>query len=234
MEPLFHRALQGVPPRGRQVYFTFPSAPDPLSKASKAPFLTLRVATPSGAPRQKITAISRLLPLEFWCSEGHFAQFDLIFWPSPTCSDLFCRADLTYFHLFRPIRRADLNYFHLFRPISFHHKAPWTGHLSTTGVLLHLSCDRGSNLAGDAHQSKGKFGHPWRHKPRNGLLRALCGFRRFLESPFEGFRVQGTQKRPSCRTTEGSFRIQCTISLQFSATQNKLLVETHFVQQCTY
>ena len=26
---------------------------------------------------QKITAISRLLPLEFWCSEGHFAQFDL-------------------------------------------------------------------------------------------------------------------------------------------------------------
>ena len=27
---------------------------------------------------RKITAISRLLPLEFWCSEGHFAQFDPI------------------------------------------------------------------------------------------------------------------------------------------------------------
>ena len=35
---------------------------------------------------------------------------------------------MTYFHLFRPIRRADLTYFHLFRPISFHNKAPWTGH----------------------------------------------------------------------------------------------------------
>ena len=43
---------QGAPPRGRQLYFTFPSAPDPLLKASKAPFLTLIVATPSGAPRQ--------------------------------------------------------------------------------------------------------------------------------------------------------------------------------------
>ena len=28
------------------------SAPDPLFKASEAPFLTLRVATPSGAPRE--------------------------------------------------------------------------------------------------------------------------------------------------------------------------------------
>ena len=27
---------------------------------------------------KKITAISRLLPLEFWCSEGHFAQVDQI------------------------------------------------------------------------------------------------------------------------------------------------------------
>ena len=36
----------------RQLYFTFPRAPDPLFKASKAPFLTLRVSTPSGAPRQ--------------------------------------------------------------------------------------------------------------------------------------------------------------------------------------
>ena len=49
---LNHRVLQGAPPRGRQLYFVFSSVPDPLFKASKAPFLTLRVATPSGAPRQ--------------------------------------------------------------------------------------------------------------------------------------------------------------------------------------
>ena len=42
----------GGAPEGRQLYFTFPSAPDPLFKASKAPFLTLRVATLSGARRQ--------------------------------------------------------------------------------------------------------------------------------------------------------------------------------------
>ena len=35
---------------GRPLHF--PSPPDPLFKASKALFLTLRVATPSGAPRQ--------------------------------------------------------------------------------------------------------------------------------------------------------------------------------------
>ena len=45
-----HRVLEGAPPRGRQLYFTFPGAPDPLFKASKAPFLALRVATPSGHP----------------------------------------------------------------------------------------------------------------------------------------------------------------------------------------
>ena len=44
--------LQGAPPRRRQLYFTFPSAPDPFSKASNPPFRTLRVATPSGAPCQ--------------------------------------------------------------------------------------------------------------------------------------------------------------------------------------
>ena len=41
----------GAPPRGRQLYFTFPGAPDPFFKASKAPFLTLRVATPSPGSR---------------------------------------------------------------------------------------------------------------------------------------------------------------------------------------
>ena len=51
--PLYnHRVLQGAALRGRQLYFIFPTPPDPLVKASKAPFLTLRVATPSGAPRQ--------------------------------------------------------------------------------------------------------------------------------------------------------------------------------------
>ena len=34
-----HRALQGGPPKGRQLYFTLPTAPDPLFKASKHPFL---------------------------------------------------------------------------------------------------------------------------------------------------------------------------------------------------
>ena len=69
------------------------------------------------------------LSLEFWCSEGHLAQFDLIltlFRPTPTYFKPFCRADLTYFDLFC---RAGLTYFHLFRPISFHNKAPWAGHL---------------------------------------------------------------------------------------------------------
>ena len=48
-----HRVLQAVPPRERQVHFAFPSAPDPLFKASQAAFLTLRVATPpSEAPRE--------------------------------------------------------------------------------------------------------------------------------------------------------------------------------------
>ena len=36
-----------MPPRGRQLYFAVQSAPDPLFKASKGPFLTLRVASPS-------------------------------------------------------------------------------------------------------------------------------------------------------------------------------------------
>ena len=55
-----HRVLQEAPPKGRQLYFIFPSAPDPLFKASKAPFLTLRVATPSGAPRQAPLDVSRV------------------------------------------------------------------------------------------------------------------------------------------------------------------------------
>ena len=42
----FHRVLQGALPRGRQLYFTFPSATDLLFKTSKAHVLTLQVATP--------------------------------------------------------------------------------------------------------------------------------------------------------------------------------------------
>ena len=44
--------LQGAPRVGDNFTSTFPSAPDPLFKAFKVPFLTSRVATPSGAPRQ--------------------------------------------------------------------------------------------------------------------------------------------------------------------------------------
>ena len=44
--------FRGVPLRGRRLYFTCPSPPDPLLKAPKAPFLTFRVATSLGAPRQ--------------------------------------------------------------------------------------------------------------------------------------------------------------------------------------
>ena len=47
-----HRVLHGAPPRGQQLYITVPSAPDAVFKASEAPFLTLRVATPSWAPHQ--------------------------------------------------------------------------------------------------------------------------------------------------------------------------------------
>ena len=49
---------------------------------------------------QRITAISSFLSLEFWCSEGHLAQFDLIltpFRPISTYFKPFCRADLPYF-----------------------------------------------------------------------------------------------------------------------------------------
>ena len=47
-----HRVLQGVPLRGRQLTSLFQVLQTPLLKASKAPFLTLRVAAPSGAPCQ--------------------------------------------------------------------------------------------------------------------------------------------------------------------------------------
>ena len=39
-----------APPTGRQLYFTFPSAPDPLFRASKAPFLTLSCNPVRGTP----------------------------------------------------------------------------------------------------------------------------------------------------------------------------------------
>ena len=48
-------------------------------------------------------------------------NFDPV-WPILTCFDLF--------------RQADLTCFHVFRPIPFHSKAPWTGHLTFCQVFL--------------------------------------------------------------------------------------------------
>ena len=48
----FMEFFRGRPRGGATTSLHFPSAPDPLVEASKAPFLTLRVATPSGAPCQ--------------------------------------------------------------------------------------------------------------------------------------------------------------------------------------
>ena len=42
--------FRGPPRGGQQLYFAYPSAPDPFFKVSKAPFLTIRVATPWGHP----------------------------------------------------------------------------------------------------------------------------------------------------------------------------------------
>ena len=80
----------------------------------------------------------------FWCFEGHEVRFDLVlayfdqFWP--TLPGSLTYPD-TYFDLFR---RADLTYFHLSRPISFHNKAPWTGPRFNIGqafcVSLVLDC----------------------------------------------------------------------------------------------
>ena len=56
--------FRGRPSGGRQLYFTFASAPDPLFKALKAPFLTLRVATPPGAPRQAPLELKHELPFQ--------------------------------------------------------------------------------------------------------------------------------------------------------------------------
>ena len=72
--------------------------------------------------------------MEFWCFEGHEARFDLVLGPVLTNSDLFSPI-FTYFDLFR---RADLTYFHLFRPTSFHNKAPWTGHLTSKNLSKNL------------------------------------------------------------------------------------------------
>ena len=46
--------LSQAPPKGATTLLPLASAPDPLFKASKAPFLTLRIATLSGAPREAL------------------------------------------------------------------------------------------------------------------------------------------------------------------------------------
>ena len=43
---MFHRVLQGVHPKGETTLLHFPSSSDPSINPSRAPFLTLRVATP--------------------------------------------------------------------------------------------------------------------------------------------------------------------------------------------
>ena len=48
----------------------------------------------------------------------------------------------------------------------------------------------------------GKFWAPWTHKPRNGLLRTLCGFQKVLRRPVRGFPCTGCTQRSSCRATE--------------------------------
>ena len=54
----FIECFRGCPREGDNFTSPFPSAPDLLLKASKAPFLALRVATASGAPRQAPLEIS--------------------------------------------------------------------------------------------------------------------------------------------------------------------------------
>ena len=54
----------GGAPEGPITLLRFPSAPDPLFKASKAPFLTRRVATPSGVPCQAPLVKTRCTPVK--------------------------------------------------------------------------------------------------------------------------------------------------------------------------
>ena len=62
-----HRVLQGALP-GATTCLHFSKCSRPFFKASKAPFLTFRVATPSGAPRQA--------PLEICCFFGFLPFVD--------------------------------------------------------------------------------------------------------------------------------------------------------------
>ena len=99
---LCRRVLQEAPPRGRQLYSTFPSAPDPFFKTLKAPYLTLRVATPSGA-----TPVKHRLIMTFSVpSPSSRPLLDFAGCPeflsrteggSPTCSSD-CYHDLNYRH----------------------------------------------------------------------------------------------------------------------------------------
>ena len=106
----------------------------------------------------KITAISRYLPLEFWCSEGHF--------------DLFCQADLTYFHLLRPISRSGPNLFSPIWPFLFRNEAPWAGHLTELTEFGAELCSlfRSHTLETVSNQSrKCAINNFWTKNPR-GLL----------------------------------------------------------------
>ena len=94
----------------------------PLPETSVRTPPNFREVPPEAVPVRKLVGKLSYLPLEFWCSEGHFAQFDLIltlFWPILTCFDLFRRADLTYFHTYSDLFAGRtwpiFTYFDLFR-----------------------------------------------------------------------------------------------------------------------
>ena len=66
------------------------------------------------------------VPRDIWLKPN----FDPVSTNSDLFQTIFCRTDLTYFHLFRPILPGGPDLFSpLFGTILFHNKAPWAGHL---------------------------------------------------------------------------------------------------------
>ena len=60
---LLHGAVQGAPPRRRQLDFTLPSAPDPLFKASKGTLSDLKSCNPVGGTPSSTAWLLELLEL---------------------------------------------------------------------------------------------------------------------------------------------------------------------------
>ena len=73
---ILDRVLQEVPLRGRQLYFTFSSAPDPLFKASKHSFLPQELQPRQGHPiKHRLNSRDLALVMlnhycDFWCTKG--------------------------------------------------------------------------------------------------------------------------------------------------------------------